>query len=236
LFRYQQLRQPPNSRPEIFIGFAPFYSGDTTALAEAFPELGSGLCRDLQPLPYSGSEIAKLVNITGGRGFYGADAEKSMFLQLAPSAKIIHLATHAQANWQLGDFSFLAFSDAQKDPNQSLLFARELYNLSLSADMVVLSACETGLGRYGMGEGIVGFSRALTCAGARSLVASQWSVNNRHTQTLMLLFYKELREGRPKNMALWNAKKSFLKDFKDDAEPFFWAAFTLFGDTTPIHF
>lgn len=236
LFRYQQLRPLLYPHADIFIGFAPFYSGDTTALAEAFPELGSGLRRDLQPLLYSGSEVAKLAKIAGGRGFYGAEAGKPRFLELASGAKIIHLATHAQANRELGDFSFLAFSDTQKAPAQSLLFARELYNLSLSADMVVLSACETGLGRYGQGEGIAGFSRALTCAGARSLVASQWSVNDRHTQTLMLLFYKELKKGIPKNLALWNAKKSFFKDFKADAAPFFWAAFTLFGDTTPILF
>lgn len=236
LYRYQQLREPLHPNPEPFIGFAPFYSGDTTALAEAFPDLGTVVRRDLYPLPYSGSEVAKLAKITGGQGFYGKAAKKSKFLELAPSAKIIHLATHGQANRQLGDFSFLAFSEHQKDREKSLLFARELYNLPLSAELVVLSACETGLGKYGQGEGIIGFSRALSCAGAQSLIASLWNVNDKRTQTIMLLFYKELKKGAPKNIALWKAKKAFLADYKPEAEPYFWAALTLFGDISPIQF
>jgi CHAT domain-containing protein len=236
LLRLQQTRRPNNPKADKFIGFAPFFTGDTSLLAAAFPDVNTTIRRDLQPLPFSGTEVKMFEKITKGTGFYGEKATKAQFLTLASSAKIIHLATHGQTNKDLGDYSFLAFSEKNLNSQEAILYAHELYNLSLSTDLLVLSACETGLGNYDIGEGINGFVKASICAGSRSLVASLWPVNDKHTRTLMRNFYLELKKGKPKNIALWEAKKQFFEDNKAESAPFFWAGFVLSGDVAPILF
>ena len=92
--------------------------------------------------------------------------------------------------------------------------------------MVVLSACETGIGKLQRGEGIISLARAFAYAGAKSIVTSLWSVNDQKTKDLMLLFYKNLRKGKSKSEALREAKLSFIaKNDNPNAHPFFWAGF-----------
>ncbi|MFN4254650.1 MAG: CHAT domain-containing tetratricopeptide repeat protein [Saprospiraceae bacterium] len=233
LLRRQQTRHPQRPPAEMFVGFAPFFEGNADLLVTT----GTGPANSdttnrtaLKPLPYSGRELAELLKIMGGKGFFGPDATKNCFLQRAPGARILHLATHGQANHAAGDFSFLTFTNPAQPAAPELLFANEIYDLALVAELVTLSACETGLGRFGLGQGIVGFSRALTCAGARSLLASQWRVNDRHTATLMRLFYEGLRSGQAKNLALREARRTFVQAHKGEAVPYFWASFVLSGD------
>ena len=98
-------------------------------------------------------------------------------------------------------------------------------------DLVVLSACETGLGKVAGGEGILGLQRAFQVAGARTVVASLWSVDDAATGQLMVRFYQGLKEGRRKDEALRDA---MLAVKQPKPAPYYWAAFQLSGDARPI--
>jgi CHAT domain-containing protein len=124
---------------------------------------------------------------------------------------------------------------SSSDPDAALLTAAELYNLNINADLVVLSACETGVGELLRGEGVISLARAFAYAGAKSIVASLWSVNDQSTMQIMENFYVELKAGKPKNIALANAKRNYLTQNPGiQAHPFFWAAFIGLGDMTAL--
>jgi CHAT domain-containing protein len=105
----------------------------------------------------------------------------------------------------------------------------DILNLRLDADLVVLSACETGLGRRVTGEGLVGFARAFFYAGARSLAVSLWLVADSSTPDLMRDFYSRLERGERKADALRQAKLAMIAGGRF-AHPFYWAPFVLVGD------
>jgi CHAT domain-containing protein len=115
--------------------------------------------------------------------------------------------------------------------DNGLLQAWEVFEwMRLDAELVTLSACETGLGRDGDGEGLIGLTRAFQYAGARSVLASLWSVSDHTTAELMERFYTLLRAGRPKDLALQEAQRALLHAGGAAAHPVHWAAFTLSGD------
>jgi len=108
---------------------------------------------------------------------------------------------------------------------ENFLFVNDLYNMNIPAEMVVLSACETGLGELKAGEGIASLSRAFSYAGAQSIITTLWSVNDQKTAELMQKFYQNIAAGDPKDIALQKAKLSFLESQDNyHAHPFFWAA------------
>src|SRR5262249_10513840 len=120
--------------------------------------------------------------------------------------------------------------ESGKTDNDGVLQAWEIYSqLKLNAELVVLSACETGRGQLVRGEGIVGLMRALQYAGARSVVASQWKVADETTSTLMVAFHRKLREGLAKDEALRQAM-ALVRSNPKTAHPYYWAAFFLTGD------
>jgi CHAT domain-containing protein len=148
------------------------------------------------------------------------------------NSRIIHLATHGIVNSQFPELSSIVFSlvDEKGEQQQGFLRLNDVYNLRLSADLVVLSASETALGKEIKGEGIVGLTRGFMFAGAPSVVASLWRVEDRATADLMKRFYqKMLREKLSPSNALREAQISMLRE-KTFAHPFYWAGFTLQGD------
>jgi CHAT domain-containing protein len=112
------------------------------------------------------------------------------------------------------------------NPNDGFLMAEEILGLNLNADLVVLSACDTGRGKI-TGDGVVGLSRSLLTAGVSSLVVSLWQVPDDSTAQLMVLFYQNLQQGLDKATALRNA---MLEMKKTHPEPIHWAAFTAIGE------
>jgi CHAT domain-containing protein/tetratricopeptide (TPR) repeat protein len=240
-------------QPSIpFLGIAPQYDGDTTLLASAFP-VEMDMRKDLEPLPYSGEEVYRVSQIMGGQSIVGPAATDVQFKTLASQTKILHLATHGQANDRLGDYCFLVFAAEQPAQNNNseavqmdrtttepkhqntLLYARDIYNLSLHADLVTISACETGIGELQRGEGIISLARAFAYAGAKSVVTSLWSVSDAKTKDLMIAFYKNLHNGMTKDKALREAKLYYLNNNKGAAaHPFFWAGFVGIGDMEAI--
>ena len=123
----------------------------------------------------------------------------------------------------------------ESDKEDGRLKAIELYNMQLNAQMAVLSACNTGVGRWQKGEGILCLGHAFTYAGVPSIIMSQWKVPDWTTQEIMTHFYEQLKLGLPKDEALTKAKRAFLKTHPELSHPYFWAGFIALGDMAPIN-
>ncbi len=147
--------------------------------------------------------------------------------------RIIHFATHGLLNSQNPELSGIVLSlfDEKGNSQEGFLRLQEIYNLKLPADLIVLSACQTALGKDVKGEGLIGLTRGFMYAGAQRVVASLWSVDDRSTSELMKLFYqgmlgeKKLRPAaalREAQIALWKNKRF--------TAPYFWSAFTIQGE------
>jgi len=146
--------------------------------------------------------------------------------------RILHFATHGLLDNEHPELSGLVFSlvNAEGKPENGFVDLEDIYNLTLSSDLVVLSACETGLGKNISGEGLVGLTRGFMYAGAPRVVASLWKVDDVATSELMAEFYKGmLQEGLPAAAALRRAQLEMQKR-KRWADPYYWAAFTLQGE------
>ncbi|MEL6950752.1 MAG: CHAT domain-containing tetratricopeptide repeat protein [Pseudomonadota bacterium] len=149
-------------------------------------------------------------------------------------ANILHIATHGFADDEIPARSGIALSMVDKagDSVTGFVGLRDIYNLRLDADLVVLSACETALGQDLAGEGLLGLTRGFMNAGARRVVASLWQVQDRATAELMGAFYAELFEGAAPAEALMRAKTQ-LRANRRYKHPYYWSGFTLQGDWRP---
>jgi CHAT domain-containing protein len=225
-------KQIPRTKNKLgLLAFAPFFNLDSSALAVRTQ--GESIAHGLSRLQYSGEEVLRVKEIYGSNAvaYLGQQASKKVFLEMAGSYDVLHLATHAKANVKAGEFSFLAFAPTDSEPNNSLISVGELYNCSLNASMVVLSACETGLGEEVRGEGVLSLARAFAFAGARSIVCSLWSVNDKSTMRLMDYFYELRGSGQTNSLTLQNAKLKYLKENPGaGAHPFYWAGFVAIGE------
>jgi CHAT domain-containing protein len=193
---------------------------------------------DLGPLPASRDEVGELARIfpAGAAVFVGASASEARAKELGTDVTHVHFACHAFADPRSPLDSALALAsspagevvaDAAED---GLLEAWEvLSQLRLDAELVTLSACETGLGEVAGGEGVLGLARAFQLAGARRVLATQWTIDDRSTRRLMASFYRRLRDGAPTAEALRRAQLELLAD-PATAHPHHWAAFQLLGD------
>ena len=218
-----------------FIGFAPYFNGDSKLLDSLF-STDLTMRKGLDFLKYSGEEVYKAQKLMQGEAILNTHATKQKFEEMVGNYRIVHLATHGKANDKIGDYCFLAFTEQKDSLDKGLLYVRDIYNLSLNADLVVLSACETGIGELKRGEGIVSLSRAFAYAGAKSMVTTLWSVNDKSTMQIMEGFYRQLKKGKTKDYALWKAKQEYLAKVKDKdmAHPFFWSAFIPIGDMSAV--
>ena len=152
--------------------------------------------------------------------FIGKDASLAAFFKHAPDANVLHIATHGVYRPDNPMFSGLRLGDGW-------LAARDLYGLNLKASLVVLSACETGLGSYEGGDEVFGIARGFLYAGAPALVASHWAVKDTQTAQLMIAFYQTLQNGVNVAEALRDAQLTIRKNHPN---PYYWASFALVGD------
>jgi CHAT domain-containing protein len=163
----------------------------------------------------------------------GFDANKQKFVS-APTHgyRVLHIATHGLINVEHPDLSGLVFSllDEEGRSVDGFLRLPDIYNLDLSADLVVLSACRTGLGPDVKGEGVVGLTTGFMYAGAKTVVSSLWKVDDTATAEFMSYFYRALlKDGLPPGEALRTAKLEMQKQERWRA-PFYWAGFVLQGE------
>ncbi|MGD0756681.1 MAG: CHAT domain-containing tetratricopeptide repeat protein, partial [Bacteroidales bacterium] len=145
--------------------------------------------------------------------------------------KVLHFATHAFVNSEKPELSGLLLAQDTIGGEDGVLYSGEIYNLKLSANLVVLSACETGLGKIQKGEGIIGLTRALLYAGTKNIIVSLWKVTDESTSDLMVDFYKNSLAGKEQlsySEALRNAKLKMIREGKY-AHPLYWSPFILVG-------
>jgi len=179
------------------------------------------------------SEIVKLVPATQYRE--ALDFAASRVTATDPDLsqyRYVHFATHGFLNSDHPELSGIVFSmfDERGAPQDGFLRPQEIFNLKLAADMVVLSACQTGLGKDVRGEGLIGLTRGFMYAGSPRVVVSLWNVNDEATAELMARFYRGILVDKLRPaQALQTAQLSMIND-KRYAAPFYWAAFTLQGE------
>lgn len=178
-------------------------------------------------------EIARL--ISPNRSFvsldFGANLTAAFSLKVQ-NARYVHFATHGMINSQYPELSAIVLSmiDENGNPQDGLLQLHDIYSMRLNADVVVLSACESALGKDIRGEGMIGLTRGFMYAGAQSVVASLWKVEDRATAELMKRFYRAmLKDKLPPAQALRKAQVEMIRQ-PQWKNPFYWAAFTLQGE------
>jgi CHAT domain-containing protein len=184
----------------------------------------------LSHLPFAGEEISKIREHFESLYSVKTSVDISSFRKWLKDHDIFHFAGHALVS---GDSSYLAVTD---DKGKIFTIPDQLlFNMSNELDLVTLSACETGLGTFKQGEGVRSLAVSFLNAGTRSIVYSLWEADDQSTSTIMALFYRYLQEGKNKDEALVEAKKTFLLSCSpDQRHPYYWAGFVIVGDTNAL--
>ncbi len=220
--------------------YAISYAGSVQLLEEQMKLTGSGnKWLGFAPsyisneLPNNSVEVDDIQQITNGTSFVGKTATKENFITESERYDLLHLATHTEIDQNNPLYNKMLFATDSVD---SELTAAEIYGLSLKANLAVLSSCNTGFGKVEAGEGVMSMSRAFTFAGVSSTLMTLWKVPDSESAEITAYFYQNLEDGQSKDVALQNAKKSYLTNNDDPVlrEPFYWAGFVLSGDTAPV--
>ncbi len=187
----------------------------------------------LQPLPSAEKEVESLGKLYGANQstiYKNTTATEAIFKSNSKDFDILHFATHGVLNNQNPMYSALVLSLADKSNEDGLLEAWELMEMNLSADLAVLSACDTGRGEASIGEGMVGLSWAFFVAGTPRMVASQWKVESASTAELMVEFHRQMRlsPNNPVAKSLQTAMRVQLKK-PNRRHPFYWSGFIAIG-------
>jgi len=243
-----------NPELEGFLGFAPvFDSGpdNSTAMVSGHDTIYTDRSvvdrLSLQELPYSMQEVDKLVmlfskNGEPATGVIRSDATEKNFRELAGNFRYVHIATHGLINPEKPELSGLVFWNDDQDvtdqtpqllisekSNDGVLYTKEVYNLDLNADLVTLSACETGAGKIVKGEGLLSFVRGFTYAGVPNMLISYWKVNDKTTADFMVDFYEGVLSGDSYSTALRKAKLAAISN-NSTSFPTSWGNFVLIGN------
>jgi CHAT domain-containing protein/tetratricopeptide (TPR) repeat protein len=236
-----------NGRQLSFVGFAPASRGSfgNNALLALNEQGGAGndgiesrvtTSYRYSALPYSASEVSSIARafIASGReGLYitGSNATKAEFEAQTRNHSILHIATHGFIDEDHPDRSALLFAQASGRSTEvdGLLYAGDIYNLRLNADLVTLSSCESGVGKFVRGEGLMAMTRGFFYAGARNVLCSLWKVYDKQSNELMSGFYRGVLRGRNYPSALREAKLAMIRNAAT-AHPFKWAGFELIGE------
>lgn len=188
-----------------------------------------------EPLPGSRDEVLGASEIFGPGSvvLLGREATEAAFKH-EPLAKfrVLHLAVHGIASAKYPERAALVLGRDSKSEDDGLLQTREIANLALNADLVTLSACDTGVGRLQGEEGNASLQRAFLLAGAKTTLSTLWTADDTFTAALIKQFYKNLADGMDKGAALRTAKLELMKKFGDQAMPFYWAGFVLDGESS----
>ena len=222
-------------------------SAATTAGLTAARARAQRIAQACPRIPFSANEVWDVADLAANEGLpleqpesydgggvrirTGTAATKQDITELimsGSSARFLHLATHGIMDARRPQFSGLLFSGQLEDTDEAMWRTFEILNSRISSELVVLSACDTGLGRMFSGEGVVGLSRAFLCAGAGSVCVSLWRVADASTPELMRTFYQQVLEGVSKRRAMQAAQLAMLDS--PQARPSQWAPFVLFGE------
>lgn len=224
-----------DSIAQKIIGFAPDFAQVDSILNqhENYSKVVGDL--GLEPLVYATEEVKVLQELFAGssRGIMGIEATETAFKQLASQYGVLHFATHGIVNHSDPMFSSLAFiTDGEND---GLLHTHELFGMELNAELVTLSACNSGVGKLYDGEGVMSIARGFAYSGAPNMIMTLWPVSDQATQVIMKSFYEKLKEGLPKHKALQQAKLDFIKLYNiGTRSPQLWGGLIVVGNTDKV--
>jgi len=225
LLREQQSKT--KAKENKLVAYAPNFGETGTEIQENRANFG--------PLLFNTKEVHNITKYFNGKAVIGNNASVASFSENSQAYNMLHFATHAAANDENPDYSYLAFTPNDIDTT-NLLYVKDLYGYTINADLVALSACQTGLGKLQKGEGMLSLARGFSYAGAKSLVTTLWKINDQTTSELMQEFYKNLDASLPKDKALRKAKLSYLNSVDDEllTHPYYWSGFMISGDTSSL--
>jgi CHAT domain-containing protein/tetratricopeptide (TPR) repeat protein len=216
-----------NNRKANFLAMAPNYSMNKSG--------NNQLRANLKDLPAALKEVQQLEQAYRGIYLFDSSATEQNFKEMLGQASILHFAMHGLLDNKEPLISSLVFSSTADTSEDNFLYAYEISKLKLETQLVVLSACETGVGMWQNGEGLLSLARSFMYAGTPSLLVSLWQVNDESTSVLMQYYYKALAKGKPKDLALQEAKLKYLEQAEGIiAHPTFWAGFIQLGDRSAI--
>jgi CHAT domain-containing protein len=222
-----------------FTGFAPVYcNADSTDLDQ---ERGSAADKisytshsSFAPLPWAKEEVEKSAKLFRDQNlitetFFSKQGTEKQFREISDTG-ILHLATHGLLNDEYPDLSCLIFhqADTTDFSNDGILYSSEIYNLDLNTDMIVLSSCQSGVGKIAKGDGAIAITRAFYFAGVPNILYTLWEISDKQTAGFMTGFYKSYLNGYTYPNALRNAKILMISH-PETAPPNYWAAFQLIG-------
>lgn len=216
----ENLKKRNKKAIKTYAGFAPIFQQNNRPIAAERGCHGE----QLGTLENSEKSVRLINEFLGGDIYLNEMANKKSFVEKSSDYRLLHLSTHACVDDHDPMFNKVYFAD-------DYLATYELYNLKLNADLIVLSACETGRGELVRGEGIMSLARGFMQAGCPSVITSLWNANDFSTSDIMIAFHKNLKEGQTKDAALRNAKLAYLEKAPSRlSSPYFWATFVGVGN------
>jgi CHAT domain-containing protein len=240
------LRNPKNAQdpPRMFLGVGDVPYRDQGGVSNKIDKptavkqrllrgFSDALGTPLHDLPQTREEIIEVSKIVGKEEvlLLGSNATETAFKSEPLSDfKIVHIAAHGFSDTQFPERSGLVLGVDPNSHDDGLLQVREIIRLRFNADLVTLSACNTGVGKLQGEEGITNLVEAFLVSGAKAVVASLWSADDIYTSALMERFYTHIAEGQDKAAALRHAKIDLLAKYGRQVSPYYWGAFILVGD------
>ena len=227
-----------------FVGFAPVFADENSKRGKK-PDNDSTISqlkraveindKTYSELPETKREVEGILDLFRKKKLPGLDfisenaKEEIVKSEMMKNYSFLHIATHGFMNEEKPKLSGIIFTNKNNSPGEDgILYSDEIYNLNLNADLVVLSACESGLGKIVKGEGIVGLTRGFIYSGARNIVVSLWQVADKSTSELMIEFYRNILAGKSFSSSLREAKLKLIKD-GTYSYPLEWSPFVLIG-------
>ncbi len=230
LFYKESKASVPVENTGSWLGYAPVFNNVSNLMINE---------NYISPLPATEDEVNTIKKEFEAKNhvveakFFDDASETYLKSKEVKKFKYLHIATHGFVNSEKPELSGIILSQKKSDGNDGVLYTGEIYNMELNSDLVVLSACETGLGKVSKGEGIIGLSRALLYAGTNNIIVSLWKVADESTSELMIDFYAHLLSNEVLAKSVYanslHASKLNMINGKKFSHPFFWSPFILVG-------
>ncbi|WP_052594726.1 CHAT domain-containing protein [Aureispira sp. CCB-QB1] len=230
MFLLSKRQRPHKNIHKSISTWAPNFTAMETIIKD------KGIGEKLRPLPGAQQEAQHIADMFASNAYINSAASELQFKSKAHDYSVLHIATHGVLNDLDPMFSSLILKNEGLE--DGILHAFELYNMRLNADLAVLSACNSGMGKLAKGEGVVSIARGFSYAGIPNIIMSKWPVSDWSTELLMKQFYRNLKKGMPIDEALQKAKIKYLNENRENANllaPFYWGGFVLSGNSMPIN-
>jgi CHAT domain-containing protein/tetratricopeptide (TPR) repeat protein len=230
----KESEQKEYSKTNKLIAFAPDYPVPIDIQSALMSrQAGIGVLNDL---PFARQEAKYVSDITGGTLFENSAAKESVYKNESGKYDIIHLAMHTLLNEKDPMRSTLIFSQGSDSLEDGYLKTYEIYGIPLKAKMVVLSSCNTGNGLLYSGEDILSLARGFIYSGSQSVVMAMWEIEDKSGTEIVEMFYKNLKKGYPKSVALKKARIAFLENADQlRSHPYFWSSLVVYGNNAPLY-